>query len=380
MKHRHILSSSAVIVLISSVIPFVYATAQSPESEDWQIPPAQIVSPKFQPAPSTNTPPVVLPAPASTQAPVPLQPRAPYRPSAPLPPEKPALTPAESQALFIKNLSLQIQLDRHHFSPGCLDGRWGSQSRQALSAWQMAHNLPVTGTSDSNTLTSLGGPQNLLVDYAVDPSDHFNLAPIPHTWKKKSEATWLGYETAQEAIAEKFHLAQSALVRLNPNAAWPNPPVGTLLRVPDLHGKRPHYAARLEISLSNKWLHAFASNNTLIAHFPCSIGVDEARRPVGELHILNAAANPVYFFDPAVFPESAEAQALPGKLILPGGPNNPVGVAWIGLNKPGYGIHGTPIPEDIGKTESHGCFRLANWNARKVMSMIVTGIPVRVGP
>lgn len=382
MYHFRHFRVAIAIALFQPCMPGTHAAAQSPPSEDWQIPPAQIVEPQVPslppPAPLSNALPATIPSSVST-------PRNPSRPqatsprSAPPVPEKADLSPAQSHALFLKTLNLQIQLDRRHFSPGCLDGRWGTQSRQALAAWQTAHRLPPTGEPDSATLTTLGDFHDLLIDYEVEPSDLSNLAPMPRTWKTKSEANWLGYETSQEAIAEKFHLSQKAIVRLNPDAGWPNPPVGTLLRVPDLHGKRPPSATRLEISLSNKWLHAFASNNTLIAHFPCSIGVDESRRPVGELRILNAAADPVYFFDPAVFPESVEAQTS-GKLIIPGGPNNPVGVAWIGLNKPGYGIHGTPLPEDIGKTESHGCFRLANWNARKVMSMVVTGTPVVVRP
>lgn len=233
---------------------------------------------------------------------------------------------------------------------------------------------------DSATLSALVDLPSVLTNYRIDSSDFAHLAPVPATWKGKSEVSFLGYETTQESIAEKFHLSQEALLRLNPAIPWPNPPAGTLLCVPDLRGKRPPYAARLEISLSNKWIRAWGSNDTLIAHFPCSIGVDEARRPVGELRIVKAAVDPIYVFDPAVFPESPEARTIPGKLILPPGPNNPVGIAWIGLNKTGYGIHGSPHPEDIGKTESHGCFRLANWNARKVISMIVTGIPVQVKP
>jgi lipoprotein-anchoring transpeptidase ErfK/SrfK len=92
------------------------------------------------------------------------------------------------------------------------------------------------------------------------------------------------------------------------------------------------------------------------------------------------APNPNYTFDPAVFPESPEARALGRKLILPPGPNNPVGVAWIGLDKSGYGIHGTPKPEDVGRTESHGCFRLANWNAELLLKMVGVGTPVLVEP
>jgi lipoprotein-anchoring transpeptidase ErfK/SrfK len=100
------------------------------------------------------------------------------------------------------------------------------------------------------------------------------------------------------------------------------------------------------------------------------------KRPVGELHVESIAPNPNYTFDP----DTLEARELKTKLILPPGPNNPVGVAWIGLDKPGYGIHGTPNPEQVGRTESHGCFRLANWNAECLVRMATVGMPVRVEP
>jgi len=115
-------------------------------------------------------------------------------------------------------------------------------------------------------------------------------------------------------------------------------------------------------------------------HFPCSIAARFDKRPVGELHVIAIAPNPNYTFDPELFPESPEARQLNQKLILPPGPNNPVGVAWIGLDKPGYGIHGTPNPEQIGRTESHGCFRLANWDAEYLSHLVRIGMPVFVEP
>ena len=102
------------------------------------------------------------------------------------------------------------------------------------------------------------------------------------------------------------------------------------------------------------------------------------KRPVGELRVAVIVQNPDYTFDPTIFPESSEARMIKRKLKIPAGPNNPVGTAWIGLDKPGYGIHGTPRPEDVGRTESHGCFRLANSNAEHLAKLVWIGLPVYV--
>ena len=125
-------------------------------------------------------------------------------------------------------------------------------------------------------------------------------------------------------------------------------------------------------------MQVFGEQTNLLAHFPCSIAQKVDKRPVGELRVAVVAPDPDYTFDPAVFLESPEARQLSTKLILPPGPNNPVGAAWIGLDKPGYGIHGTPNPEQVGKTESHGCFRLANWNAQWLLKVVRIGTPVYV--
>jgi lipoprotein-anchoring transpeptidase ErfK/SrfK len=136
----------------------------------------------------------------------------------------------------------------------------------------------------------------------------------------------------------------------------------------------------VRISLAQRRLEALDAASNLVAFFPCSIGRVAEKRPVGELRVAVVAPNPNYTFDPDVFPESEEGRRLGRKLILPPGPNNPVGTAWIGLSRAGYGIHGNPSPEQVGRTESHGCFRLANWNAEYLARLVTVGTPVWIEP
>jgi lipoprotein-anchoring transpeptidase ErfK/SrfK len=169
--------------------------------------------------------------------------------------------------------------------------------------------------------------------------------------------------------------------QLNPSIDWHAVAPGTTVQLPDVDTPEAHSkAAFVAIRLIEKTLEAFDAETNLLAHFPCSIARHVEKRPVGELHVAVIALNPNYTFDPDIFPESAEAREIDHKLILPPGPNNPVGVAWIGLDKPGYGIHGTPNPEQVGRTESHGCFRLANWNVQYLVKLIWVGAPVLVEP
>jgi len=184
-----------------------------------------------------------------------------------------------------------------------------------------------------------------------------------------------------ELVAEQAHTHPKYIRALNSGVNWSNLLAGTELQVPAAAYPEPVVkAAFIRISLAAKTLRAFDAVTNLVVHFPCSIAQRMEKRPVGELHVAALAPNPNYTFSPEVFPESAEAQAIGRKLILQPGPNNPVGVAWISLDRPGYGIHGTPNPEQVGRTESHGCFRLANWNAEYLLKLVVVGTPVMVEP
>jgi len=129
----------------------------------------------------------------------------------------------------------------------------------------------------------------------------------------------------------------------------------------------------IRIRLAERTLDVLDATGVVMAHYPCSIARQVEKRPVGALYVAVVAPNPNYTFDPEVFFDVPEARQLGRKLILPPGPNNPVGTVWLGLSKPGYGIHGTPGPEDVGRTESRGCFRLANWNAEHLLQWIEPG-------
>ncbi len=307
-----------------------------------------------------------------------IPPPAPRRPVDFPPPRQdvPAPVPGES---FDQVLAGQVFLARRHFSCGCVDGVMGEKTRRALRAWQAREGLTASGTFDEETLRRLDNGVPVLKDRAVTSADHEGLMRMPSTWLEKSQQPTLGYETVLERLAEEAQSSQGLLRRLNPDADWPDPPAGAIVRMPDIKGKRPPAASEVRISLAQKTITVLDERGRILALFPCSIARDKAKRPSGVLTVERCAENPVYYFDPAVFPEDPEALQLGRKLAIPPGPNNPVGVAWIGLSLPGYGIHGTPHPEDIGKTESHGCFRLANWNAKKLLNMVRIGMPVQVG-
>ena len=278
-------------------------------------------------------------------------------------------------------LEAQVALARRAFSPGSIDGVMGSQTRAALLAFQRREGLQETGTLDRDTRAALVLGTPPLTTYAVTTNDLARLQALGPTWLAKSQQSALDYETVLELVAEQGRASPNLVRRLNPDVNWTNVLPGVEIRIPDAAVTAPVGKAGFAvITLGAKQLQVFDAETNLLAHFPCSIAARVEKRPAGELHVIAIAEHPNYTFNPEVFPESAEARELGHKLILPPGPNNPVGVAWVSLDKPGYGIHGTPSPEQVGRTESHGCFRLANWNAAYFLKLAWIGMPVYVEP
>lgn len=275
----------------------------------------------------------------------------------------------------------QVALARRGYSCGSIDGVGGAQTVSAWHAFQAQEGMAETNWLDGNTCAALPLESPPTAKYVVTAADLARLQPLSTTWLGKSEQSALDFETLLELVAEKCRAHPTLLKKLNPDFDWDGATAGAVLVVPAatrtaLLAK----AAALHVRLEAHTLQAFDGGGRVIAHFPVSIARKVEKRPVGELHVVVVAPNPNYTFDPDVFPESAEAQELGRKLIVPPGPNNPVGVAWVGLDRSGYGIHGTPNPEQVGRTESHGCFRLANWDARTLVDLAWVGLPVYVDP
>jgi lipoprotein-anchoring transpeptidase ErfK/SrfK len=294
--------------------------------------------------------------------------------------EAPA-APAEDLRPVETWLEAQVELARRGFSGGSIDGVRGPQSVAALRAFQRGAGLAESGELDQLTRENLLLTAPALTQHALTVEELAKLQPLATTWLGKSEQTSLAYASALEMAAERYHASPNFLRRLNPGVDWDAVQPWVVLQVPAVeHATLSGKAAQLQVHLAAHELEATDDTGRIIAHFPVSIAHNVEKRPVGELHVTVVIPDPNYTFDPEVFPESPEGKELGRKLIIPPGPNNPVGVAWIGLDRTGYGIHGTPDPEKVGRTESHGCFRLANWDARTLLELAWTGLPVIVEP
>ncbi len=277
-------------------------------------------------------------------------------------------------------LRLQIFLDRHDFSPNLIDGAWGTKTAVALETYKAVHSIETkSGSFEADIRDIIGNSTNLFTGITVTREDAASLVRIPPRPVDKATLPRMGYQTLLEMYAERAHTSEQALKRLNPSLNWPNPRIGSTVILPNVspaaQNKRKDckHAASIRISLSRFEITVFDIDGNLIALFPCSIAAEKSKLPpTGEIQIVTSFANPDYTYTPDFVPEGTRAK----KYIYNPGPNNPVGVAWMGLSLPTYGIHGTPYPERIGRAESHGCFRLANWNAEKLRRMCDPGVSV----
>jgi lipoprotein-anchoring transpeptidase ErfK/SrfK len=277
-------------------------------------------------------------------------------------------------------VAFQVLLDRQGFSPGQIDGKPGANLSHALGAWQGAKHLTPTGQADCETWQSLGGDtaEPVMTTYTVteaDVKEPFEKR-IPPKLTDQAALDSLGYQSAAELIAERFHASPALLAGLNHGAAVS---AGETIKVPAVKPFDPDAKpvqestsgdVAVQVSREESALRATRADGTLLFFAPVSSGSVHDPLPPGEWKVTGVSWHPAFHYNPDLF---WDAKATDEKATIKAGPNNPVGIVWIALNLEHYGIHGTPEPANIGRTQSHGCVRLTNWDAARVAALVKPG-------
>ena len=282
-------------------------------------------------------------------------------------------------------LDLQVRLDRAGFSPGQIDGRSGRNTRQALAAFQRANQLGSTGEPDPATLEALSraAPGDTVVSYQVTAEDVAGpfVEVIPEDMLERAKLPALGFTSPLELISERWHSSPALIQSLNPGVTIA---AGAVLQVPNVRAtaapsteETAPSSVSVSVSKNRRDLTVTADGGRVVFYAPVTVGSQHDPLPIGEWKVTGVQKNPVFHYNPDLF---WDADASHAKAKVPAGPNSPVGVVWIDISKPHYGIHGTPEPSQIGRTESHGCVRLTNWDAMSLAALVRPGTKVVFEP
>lgn len=294
--------------------------------------------------------------------------------------DAPVVVPLKGDVSGPSVLKTQIFLDRSGFSVGALDGRWGRNSAIALWWFQRSRGLNADepGALDEQTYRMLaataGADQQALVQRTLAAEDvQGPFVTVPEDVYDKAKLDCLCYESTKEKLAERFHTTVEFLEKMNPDAGFS---AGESIWVPNvrepLRQDRPDIA-RVSISIRGNTFNAFDAAGNLIFHAPTTLGSKYDPSPRETVEVKKITFDPWFHYQPTLFHEVSDDDP---EANLPPGPNSPVGIVWIALSKPHFGIHGTSDPESIGYASSHGCVRLTNWDARDVAHRLRPGVQV----
>jgi len=294
------------------------------------------------------------------------------QPAEVLHPQKPIITVTKKPQAEIA--ALQVFLDREGISPGVIDGHLGDNVNKAIAAWQemTGETLDPNNSEDiMQRLTYSGGLP--ITDYTITPADAAGpyVASIPEDYAHKAQLPAMSYTSVTEKLGEQFHMDENYLKALNPGVDFTIP--GTIIKVINPGQPKTGQVTNIVADKGRKQVFAYGADGALIAAYPATIGSSDTPSPSGNHTVERIALDPGYTYNPKInFTQGNNTQILQ----IPPGPNGPVGSVWIALSKPTYGIHGTPEPSKIGKTNSHGCVRLTNWDARELAKMVKPGTTV----
>lgn len=336
-------------------------------------------SPAAAPAPAVEaTPAAATPAPATT-TPAPAN-----NTAAPAAADEPKVAKAQPVNDREVMTQLQIFLDQQGFGPGKIDGSAKLFTAQALDRYRRAHGLPENGQIDADI--PLDSVYPVYTTYTIKPEDMKFVGDLPSKPVDQAKKKYMPYPSLLQFIGERYHSDPDFLVKLNKGVNMEKIKPGDTVRVPNVEPfkiedlvenpklpVKPEFKDRVILVDTKNCMLDLMDGDKLLSSYPITPGSTKLPAPKGTWHILGICELPNFRHDEAMLEHGYRSNDFQ---MIPIGPRNPVGIMWMGLNKPGIGIHGTNSPWNIGRTGSHGCIRVANWDIIRLSANVTEGMKV----